>query len=40
VKEIRVMLANGTSQDQIAKKYGLHQTTIHYIKAGKHWGDV
>ena len=40
VGEIRSLLDRGMSQSKIAEMYGLHQTSIHYIKSGRNWHGV
>lgn len=38
VKEIRVKLANGVYQKQIAKEFGVSQATVSFINTGRNWG--
>jgi hypothetical protein len=40
VRAIRMMLARGTTQSAIAKKYGVRQTLISSIKVGRIWKHV
>jgi len=41
VQEIRTLLiAKDTPQKNIAKKYGVHQSTITKLKTGKNWSSV
>ncbi len=37
VKQIRAFLVEGMTQAAVAKKFGVHYSTIHYIKSGKTW---
>lgn len=37
---IRRLLADGISCCEIARRYGMHNTTIHDIKTGKNWHHV
>lgn len=39
VREIRTLLAT-TSQQEIAERFGVHQTTISRIKLGESWGHL
>ncbi len=40
IPTIRQMLADGISCCEIARRYGMHNTTIHDIKTGKNWHHV
>lgn len=40
VKSIRLRLAEGVSQRQIARQYGVSQSQVSHIATGKHWTDV
>ena len=40
VKEIKVLLESAIPQNQIAKKYGVTQGTISFIKRGVTWQNV
>lgn len=40
VREIKVLLSNGESQYEIAKKYGVSQPAIGSIKLGKTWRHI
>jgi len=37
VAEIRVLVAEGLSQRQIAKRFGVTQTTVHHVATGHTW---
>lgn len=39
VRNIRQMIKEGETQRSIAKMYGVHYSTIHLIKANKHWTE-
>jgi len=40
VKEIKILLESTMPQDQIAKKYGVTQGTISFIKRGETWKNI
>ena len=40
IHEIRKLSQLGVTQTEIANKYKLHQTTIHYILKGKTWTHI
>lgn len=40
IKEIRRLFANGESQTNLSKKYGLHTSTMYNICRNKSWKDV
>jgi hypothetical protein len=40
ISEIRRRLAEGESQEEIGRRFGVHQTKISNIKTGKAWSHV
>lgn len=40
ITEILALRKQGLSQREIAEKYSVHQTTIHYLLRGRNWGHV
>jgi group I intron endonuclease len=40
VIEIKIAIANGEAQKNIAKRYGVSNATISLIKTGKRWADI
>jgi DNA-binding transcriptional regulator YiaG len=40
VRSIRRLLAEGVSQRELAREYGVSQTAIRYVKQGRNWGHL
>lgn len=40
IRAIRDLLASGMKQKEIARKYGVHPSTIRFIKTGRRWSHI